>query len=257
MFAEARDVSPEAGVAGSSTLFPGAVGLTHLRVYDSMAPDGLVGGSPHLHLASAEAYVVTAGTGSVQLLSASGYRTVLLAPGEVVWFEPGVVHRLINDGNLEILCVMANSGLPEAGDAVLTFPPGVMADDEAYRHAASLAGAEVHDREAAAAQRRDLAVAGFGKLLIAYDRDGVAALRTFLETAVARKREVLPAWERIVEMGPVLDANRTAQRLAALHDGRLDELTAARAWSTGTDGDHTGVGMCGRLDAFQPEGVVI
>jgi hypothetical protein len=35
--------------------FPGAIGVTHLRVYDSLAPDGLAGGSPHMHFACSEA----------------------------------------------------------------------------------------------------------------------------------------------------------------------------------------------------------
>ncbi len=37
---------------------PGAIGVTHLRVYDSVAPDGLRGGTPHLHTACTEAYWV-------------------------------------------------------------------------------------------------------------------------------------------------------------------------------------------------------
>ena len=36
---------------------PGAVGVTHLRVYDTPAPDGVPGGSPHVHFACTEAYV--------------------------------------------------------------------------------------------------------------------------------------------------------------------------------------------------------
>jgi hypothetical protein len=30
---------------------PGAIGVTHLKVYDSLASDGLAGGSPHMHFA--------------------------------------------------------------------------------------------------------------------------------------------------------------------------------------------------------------
>ena len=32
------------------------------------------------------------------------------------------LHRAVNDGDLQVVVVMRNSGLPEAGDAVLTFP---------------------------------------------------------------------------------------------------------------------------------------
>ena len=48
---------------------PGAVGVSKLCVYDTVTPDGLHGGTPHLHLCCTEAYVVTSGTGSVQTLS--------------------------------------------------------------------------------------------------------------------------------------------------------------------------------------------
>ena len=53
--------------------FPGAVGVTHLRVYDSESPDGLRGGTPHVHSACAEAYFVVAGHGAVQTLAATGF----------------------------------------------------------------------------------------------------------------------------------------------------------------------------------------
>ena len=47
----------------------GGVAVSRLRVYDALAPDGWAGGSPHMHLACAEAYVVLGGVGSVELLS--------------------------------------------------------------------------------------------------------------------------------------------------------------------------------------------
>ena len=52
--------------------FPGATALTVLDVYHWIAPDGLRGGSAHVHLASTEAYVVLAGHGRLQTLSARG-----------------------------------------------------------------------------------------------------------------------------------------------------------------------------------------
>lgn len=81
--------------------FPGGIGVTHLRVYDTPAADGLVGGSPHLHFACAEAYLVIKGRGSVQTLSSEGFREIPLLTGSLVWFTPGLIHRLINlDGQL-------------------------------------------------------------------------------------------------------------------------------------------------------------
>ena len=55
---------------------PGAVGVTHLRVYDTPAPDGVPGGSPHVHFACTEAYVTVGGRGAVQTLCADGFREV-------------------------------------------------------------------------------------------------------------------------------------------------------------------------------------
>ncbi|MDQ3146190.1 MAG: cupin domain-containing protein, partial [Actinomycetota bacterium] len=118
--------------------FPGAVGLSHLRVYDSVAPDGLAGGTPHLHTVCTEAYAVVAGAGAVHTLTTRGFREVPLEPGAVVWFTPGTIHRLVNGGGLEILVLMQNAGLPEAGDMVITFAPEVMADPGRYAEAAGL-----------------------------------------------------------------------------------------------------------------------
>src|SRR4051812_34273267 len=103
-------------------MFPGGVGVSDLRVYDWPTADGLCGGSPHIHLLCAEAYVVVEGSGSVQTMTWQGYAETPLTPGAVVTFTPGTIHRLVNDGGLRIVVVMQNSGLPEAGDAVFTFP---------------------------------------------------------------------------------------------------------------------------------------
>ena len=65
--------------------FPGAIAATHLRVYDTEAPDGLAGGTPHLHTACTEAYFVVAGVGAVQTLTTGGYEEVPLEEVEAVW----------------------------------------------------------------------------------------------------------------------------------------------------------------------------
>ena len=77
--------------------FPGATALTMLDVYDWIAPDGLPGGSAHVHLASAERYVVLTGQGRLQTPDRSGYAESDLRPGAVLWFTPGVIHRLVNE----------------------------------------------------------------------------------------------------------------------------------------------------------------
>ncbi|MEV4766893.1 cupin domain-containing protein, partial [Micromonospora chokoriensis] len=171
-----------------SAPLPGGIGVSRLRVYDTLAPDGLVGGTPHVHLCCTEGYVVTDGEGAVQTVTAAGFRETPLRPGAVVWFEPGTVHRLVNGGGLTIVVLMQNSGLPEAGDAVLTFPPDVLADPAAYAAAAALPdggapGADVR----AAYRRRDLAVTGFQALR----SGGPTALAAFHAAAVALREPLL------------------------------------------------------------------
>ena len=103
-------------------------GLRHV------APDGLAGGTPHCHTACTEAYVVVAGSGRVATLSGAGYAETPIRAGSFVWFTPGTIHRLLNDGgDLEIVVLMQNAGLPEAGDMVITFDDAVLADPDGVR----------------------------------------------------------------------------------------------------------------------------
>ena len=55
-----------------------------------------------------------------------------------VGHEGGTIHRLVNEGDLRLFVVMQNADLPEHGDAVLTFPPEILADSDAYARAATL-----------------------------------------------------------------------------------------------------------------------
>lgn len=235
--------------------FPAAVGLTHLRVYDTAATDGVVGGSPHMHLASAEAYIPIAGTGEVQTLSASGETTFPLQRGTIVWFEPGVIHRLVNsDRQLELLVIMQNAGLPEAGDAVFTFPDDIMSEPLAYLTAASLEGATEEERIGSALRRRDRAVTGFHELLQASRSGDDGPLRNFFERATALKREQAPGWESLIEGGPVRAAHQTEDRLAQLHQGSVAGLLEARVRTGGTADHGHNIGMCGLLQAYEPVG---
>ena len=114
---------------------------------------------------------MVSGRGRLQTVDAAGFAEHPLAAGALVWFDPGVIHRVVNDGDLEVRVIMQNAGLPEAGDAVMTFPDDVLADPARYRAAATLPGADRPDAErlAAALARRDLAVRGF---LALFDADG-------------------------------------------------------------------------------------
>ncbi|MFF0477732.1 cupin domain-containing protein [Streptomyces sp. NPDC004284] len=220
------------------TPLPGGVGVSGLTVYDWEAADGLCGGTPHMHLVCSEAYVVIDGAGSVQTLTASGFADTPLHPGDVVWFTPGTIHRLVNAGGLRLVVLMQNSGLPEAGDAVFTFPVPVLADPHAYRAAASLTG----DPATAARRRRDLALDGFLAL-----REG--GLREFHTAAHRLKSDLLDDWRIRWRDGPLAAAVTTGRQLEALKAGDLSHLGRGEV-SRLQRPDRRLFGMCGRLHTY-------
>jgi mannose-6-phosphate isomerase-like protein (cupin superfamily) len=232
--------------------FPGGVGLSHLRVYDTTAPDGLAGGTPHLHTVCTEAYAVVAGTGAVQTLTVSGYGEVALEPGAFVWFTPGTIHRLVNGGGLEILVLMGNAGLPEAGDMVITFPPEVVASADAYDVAAGLPadGRTTAGTGDAARRRRDRAVPEFRRLVDATEAGDPAPLEAFHQAAALLVRPRVAAWEGIWRDGPLAAAERTGEQLAALAVGRAGHLAAASVHHLPPPPDERRMGCCGTLGTY-------
>jgi mannose-6-phosphate isomerase-like protein (cupin superfamily) len=249
-------------------LFPGGTAVSLLAVYDWSGPDGVPGGSAHVHLACTEGYVVVGGHGRLQTLSADGYAETPLTPLTVAWFSPGVIHRLINDGGLQILVVMQNGGLPEAGDSVLTFPPAHLASPRAYRAAAALpdGGAATADNPASAGDpatagdpasaaataarvRKDLAVAGFLQLRERVAAEGQRALDDFYAAAAALVRGQLPAWRETWEAGPFAATVRTGNQISLLASGIHEHLREGRLTVLGPRADR-GYGMCGRLAAY-------
>jgi mannose-6-phosphate isomerase-like protein (cupin superfamily) len=232
--------------------FPGAVGVSYLRVYDWESEDGNCGGSAHAHLVCTEGYFVVGGRGRVQTLSADGFDETPLTPRTVVWFAPGVIHRLVNDGDLEIVVLMQNSGLPEAGDAVFTFPPEILADPEAYADAAALASGErVYAGDAEAARRRkDLAVQGFLALRARVEAEGPAALRDFYAAAEMLTRPRRERWRPLWRRGAYAAARATESHLDALDRGDLTHLGDARMARLPAPQERK-FGMCGRLATYE------
>ncbi|WP_228981524.1 cupin domain-containing protein [Streptomyces sp. DH12] len=220
------------------TGLPGGVGISGLTVYDWEAADGLRGGTPHMHLVCSEAYVVIGGTGSVQTLTTSGFADTPLRPGDVVRFTPGTIHRLVNGGGLRLVVLMQNSGLPEAGDAVFTFPAPVLADPDAYRAASVLTG----DPAAAARRRRDLAVEGFLAL-----REG--GLGEFHTAAHRLKSDLLDDWRSRWRDGPLAAAVETGRQLDRLGAGDLSHLGHG-AVSRLERPESPLLGMCGLLHPY-------
>jgi mannose-6-phosphate isomerase-like protein (cupin superfamily) len=239
---------------------PGGISVTHLRVYDSEGPDGLRGGSPHLHFACSEAYFVAAGQGSVQTLCQSGFQEVPLQPGSIVWFTPGLIHRLINhDGGLEIYVVMENAGLPEHGDSLLTLAPHYLKDEPAYLEVASLSptGAVFANSAEAARHRRDLAVEGFLALRHAFESNGASTLSEFYDQAVQLMKVKAYEWRELWEAGPASTIRRTESYLQALAAGSGSYLSDGAVFDLPVDlKDETRkLGFCGTLRPYFPEGV--
>ncbi|MET9231572.1 cupin domain-containing protein [Lentzea sp. NPDC003310] len=222
--------------------FPGGIGISGLRVYDWPAVDGVCGGSPHVHLACSECYYVVGGRGSVQTLTRRGFAETPLSEGVVAWFTPGTIHRLVNDGDLRIVVLMQNSGLPEAGDAVFTFPAEVLADSADYSERAR-AGDEESTR-----RRRDLALEGFLELRRRVEA-GEDALTDFYRAATRLKQPDLDAWEKRWRAGALASAERTGEQLGRLRDGDVGHLGEADVHVTRARTPQR-FGMCGRLDAF-------
>jgi mannose-6-phosphate isomerase-like protein (cupin superfamily) len=251
-------VTHEGGAtAGSGPTFPGGTAVTGLRVYDWPAPDGLQGGSAHIHLASTEAYYVRSGSGVVQTLSSEGYAEHPLAIGDLVWFTPGTVHRLVNNGGLELLVVMANAGLPEAGDAVLTFPPEILADPERYAEHASLARPDrvYATDELAAKARRDLAIEGYLELREQVRTDGPSALAPLYAAAARLVTGRLDTWRDLMSAGPDAAAADGARRLAELAGVEHlvpTALGAAVVRRIDAPGEQR-LGMCGFLDTYEAD----
>ncbi|WP_117198014.1 MULTISPECIES: cupin domain-containing protein [unclassified Nocardiopsis] len=232
--------------------FPGGTAVSGLRVYDWEAPDGLHGGTPHLHTASSEAYVVVAGEGEVHTLTPRGVAADPLAAGAVLWFAPGTVHRLVNSGGLEITVVMQNAGLPEAGDAVFTFPRGVLADPEAYAAAAALPAEGPEELRAERARaRRDLALRGYWELVASVREEGAGALEEFHRLAAQVVRPRVREWREIWREGVEREVERTREQLAALAGGDPGIMREAAVVRTEPMPGPRAFGMCGRLRTWR------
>jgi mannose-6-phosphate isomerase-like protein (cupin superfamily) len=233
---------------------PGGTSVSHVKVYDTVGPDGLAGGSPHLHTACTEAYLVIAGHGAVQTLSGDGYAETPLEAGTVAWFSPGTVHRLVNhDGALELYVVMSNAGLPEAGDMVLAFEPHLLADDATYRDLADL---PAHARTTIGTpdpvmRRRDHAVTGFAHWRREVETHGPEALRPLHLAAAALLGDRPATWTELLDADPATDLDRSRTQVDALHRGEhdmvADALQESAIRSRSLHPDVRRMGCCGTL----------
>ena len=263
--------SPQAHPSAAAA-FPGATAITVLDVYDWVAPDGLPGGSAHVHLASTEGYVVASGAGLLQTLGERGYAETALRPGDCLWFTPGTIHRLVNEGDLRLFVVMQNAGLPEHGDAVLTFPPEILADPGAYARAATLprpesmaspepvasgsagsAGGDSAggDAVAAAARRRaGLAVEGYLALRERVLESGPGALDDFYAAALRLAGQRADDWRDRWRAGALATAELTGDHLDEIGAGVARHLDAAGLWRIERPAEERSYGMCRRRTTY-------
>lgn len=224
----------------SGPALPGGVGVTHVRVYDTVAPDGLAGGTPHLHTVCSEAYLVLRGEGEVQTLSAAGFERTPLLPGTTAWFSPGTVHRLVNLGDLEVFVVMSHAGLPEAGDLVIAFDEETLADAERYSAAAALAEST---------ERRDAAVAAFGDWTARFDHDvdeAMAALHSHAARIVGPRSA---GWGTVVRDSTGVEFERSLDWVEQIRAGNVDHLAGAAVAHQPEKTEGRGWGCCGTLGA--------
>lgn len=235
----------------TGSTFPGGTSISFLDIYADEAPDGLRGGSPHAHLVSTEAYIVVGGSGALQTIDGAGFRETPLEPGRIVWFTPGTIHRAVSHGDLRVAVLMSNAGLPEAGDAVLTFPTDVLADPAAYARAADLGAGD--ERAGRARARRDLAVEGFLAIRRSVEEGGDGLAR-FHRAATELVRGRAGSWEALIQAGPAARVEQSLRDVAAVLAGDPSHLAAARA-TEAAPSPEPGYGMCGRLTAYDVRGV--
>lgn len=236
------------------TNFPGATALSEVSIYNWPARDGTSGGTPHLHTASAEAYVVQQGRGRLETLDSGGFASTPLEPGAVLWFTPGTIHRAINDsGDLRVLVVMQNAGLPESGDSVMTFPPAHLVDATVYSQAAALTPSDADSgdptAESAARRRRDLALEGYLALKMAVLAEGPAALADFHHAAARLVGARTSHWQELLVQGAERQAAATRQQLRFLESADSYYMQDAQT-TMGQRKTNRIYGMCGRIQTW-------
>lgn len=233
--------------------FPGGTSVSRVSVYDWPTVDGCAGGSPHLHTASTEGYVVLGGNGRVETLGSDGFASHPLTRERILWFTPGTVHRLVNEGGLEILVVMSNAGLPEAGDAVMTYKPELLADPAAYAAVSVIPdgpGAEEFVR-----RRRDHAVEGYLWWRSRIEADGPKVLAELHSLAAKLVRDKASDWQNLWRDRPLAEAHRTGEQLESLAAGADPEhLSHASVFAADAHPGPRRYGMCGHLQTFDVEG---
>jgi hypothetical protein len=187
----------------------------------------------------------------VETIRRSGYESYDLAPNDLLWFSPGTIHRLVNEDNLEILAIMQNGGLPEAGDAVLTFEADILASPDRYAQSASLpSGPPSESLQKAARRRRDAAVAGYQHIKEAALAGRHDVVEQFHRDAVRLVQSRVPSWQALWDETIAPESARTGTWLADLAEGRFSHFAEATVVRSDPAGPDRILGMCGRLQKW-------
>ncbi len=96
--------SPEVAVPSA-----GGVTLALLTAHQWNGPDGVVGGTPHLHAVATETYLAVAGEGRLLVLDRDGSAEHQLSVGTAVTCAPGTLARVVNDGELVLVLVVEHA----------------------------------------------------------------------------------------------------------------------------------------------------
>ena len=236
--------------AGVTPLFPGGVAVSDLQVYDDVAVDGLRGGSPHLHTASSEGYVVIAGTGAVHTIDSAGTGIHPLEEGSVLWFfcRHGASAR--SRRRTSAAGRDAERGPARIGRCGADVPERGPRRPRCVRTGGLAAQGSEDVRAAAARRRRDLAVDGYLELREAVAARGAIALEEFHERAARLVQPRVAHWRGIWEGTVAAETARTSTQLDALSQGMPGGLRdAAVRHTTPVDGPRS-FGMCGRLHTW-------
>jgi mannose-6-phosphate isomerase-like protein (cupin superfamily) len=233
-------------------ILPAGVGLTHIKVYDTPGPDGVISGGAHVHLVCSEIYFTLAGTGQIECLSIDGLDTIDLLPNKIVFFRPGTFHRVLNpQKNLEILAIMQNGGLPERGDFVMSFPHETLTNPQSYNQA--VRAPTLSD----ALKRRDLSLQGFLALKAAFARskeEGQTALRAFYRAARNLIAPKVDGFEWVLKAGAQTEVKASLDACDFIKSNRLEYLEAPSIGPSHAAlyplSDPPKPGMCGHLHPY-------
>jgi len=223
----------------------GGIGLTELAVYEHHpAPDGKNSGCPHIHAICDEAYYVIEGTGEVELHDLqSGFRTLLLKPGQYVQFPPLVLHRIISHKGLRILGIMGNAGLAESGDARIYFGQEVDQNNAEFKRLTAL---PKEKGLKGALERRDHSIRAY-QTLIQLQKDNPSAylteLKRFVQTHQTAIEPLRHTFQSAIETGPLFWGNRSQKRLHQTPSPHPDSTIVTHHRQP-----ETALGMCGILN---------